>query len=325
MTGQLCRRLGDYDRSREVLRQAVRLFRDSGYPESAAFCLHSLAETERDLGHITLARRFFTIALREHDKLGSERGIAYDLEGLASTAVLSGQTDQALRYLGAATQFRDAAGAHLSPAGQAELDRIFSAALAGVSRLQQHPAFQRGRTQPAAATVATALGTAETATGRPVAGLPSRQESVACASCWLRACTFRGGAHPVQDGRPGHDTDDDQHAIERDGKHSVPLPLGARRDQRGHCFRDQSHPPPFRMIKIKIHPERTRDGSARSVSGSSVGGARRIRLADLWLRRARLLLPALFVMLAVVTVWVTTAARSFVPVSVGTLSRRCST
>jgi peptidoglycan/LPS O-acetylase OafA/YrhL len=39
----------------------------------------------------------------------------------------------------------------------------------------------------------------------------------------------------------------------------------------------------------------------------------RIKLADFWLRRARRLLPALFVMLAVVTVWVNGFARSFVP------------
>src|ERR1700728_909922 len=39
----------------------------------------------------------------------------------------------------------------------------------------------------------------------------------------------------------------------------------------------------------------------------------RIGLANFWLRRARRLLPALFVMLAVVTAWVYAAARSFVP------------
>ena len=38
-----------------------------------------------------------------------------------------------------------------------------------------------------------------------------------------------------------------------------------------------------------------------------------IRLRDFWLRRARRLLPALFVMLAVVTVWVNMAARSLLP------------
>jgi peptidoglycan/LPS O-acetylase OafA/YrhL len=39
----------------------------------------------------------------------------------------------------------------------------------------------------------------------------------------------------------------------------------------------------------------------------------RIKLADFWLRRARRLLPALFVVLAVVTVWVNFFARSFLP------------
>src|ERR1700728_5289686 len=39
----------------------------------------------------------------------------------------------------------------------------------------------------------------------------------------------------------------------------------------------------------------------------------RIRLANFWLRRARRLLPALFVMLAAVTVWAYAFARSFVP------------
>jgi peptidoglycan/LPS O-acetylase OafA/YrhL len=39
----------------------------------------------------------------------------------------------------------------------------------------------------------------------------------------------------------------------------------------------------------------------------------RIKLGDFWLRRARRLLPALFVMLAVVTLWVNLFARSFLP------------
>jgi peptidoglycan/LPS O-acetylase OafA/YrhL len=39
----------------------------------------------------------------------------------------------------------------------------------------------------------------------------------------------------------------------------------------------------------------------------------RVRLGDFWLRRARRLLPALFVMLAVVALWVSLFARSFLP------------
>src|SRR3984957_2745974 len=39
----------------------------------------------------------------------------------------------------------------------------------------------------------------------------------------------------------------------------------------------------------------------------------RIKLGDFWMRRARRLLPALFVMLAVVTVWVNGFNRAFVP------------
>jgi peptidoglycan/LPS O-acetylase OafA/YrhL len=39
----------------------------------------------------------------------------------------------------------------------------------------------------------------------------------------------------------------------------------------------------------------------------------RMKLKEFWMRRARRLLPALFVMLAVVTVWVNGFARAFVP------------
>src|SRR5271168_4732249 len=39
----------------------------------------------------------------------------------------------------------------------------------------------------------------------------------------------------------------------------------------------------------------------------------RVKLGDFWMRRARRLLPALFVMLAVVTVWVNAFNRAFVP------------
>ena len=51
----------------------------------------------------------------------------------------------------------------------------------------------------------------------------------------------------------------------------------------------------------------------------------RIKLGDFWLRRARRLLPALFVMLAVVTVWVNCSPGRSSPGSAGTSSRPCST
>jgi predicted ATPase len=157
MLGQLCRHTGDHSRSRQLTRQAVRLFRDSGDLESAAFSLHSLAETERDLGRVALAERLFAMALRQHDALGSKRGIAYDLEGLAGIACLADAGRRALAYLGAAQQLRDGLGAPLAPVERDSLDQICGPALAGIPAHEQAEALSRGRNQPLADVIASAL------------------------------------------------------------------------------------------------------------------------------------------------------------------------
>lgn len=82
--GQLENAVGRRAEAGRVLRQSVRLYSAAGEPDWAAGVLHSLAETERESGHTLLARRLYAIALRQDIERGNQRGIAYNLEGLAA-------------------------------------------------------------------------------------------------------------------------------------------------------------------------------------------------------------------------------------------------
>jgi hypothetical protein len=119
--------------------------------------LHSLAETERDSGHATLAHRLYVIALRQVVESGNQRGIAYDLEGLAAIAAGNGDPHRALVLLGAAEVLRAEIGAPLPPADRDRLTAAVAPALATLTPEQQRAATMTGRTQPIAVTIGSAL------------------------------------------------------------------------------------------------------------------------------------------------------------------------
>jgi predicted N-formylglutamate amidohydrolase len=98
--------------------------------------------------------RAFTAALREHLAFRNTRAIAYDLEGLAVTAGLSGCHREALVYLSASRRLRDEAGAPLHPAEEAELARAMEPTLAALTSAEERQARNDGRTRPLEAVVA---------------------------------------------------------------------------------------------------------------------------------------------------------------------------
>jgi predicted ATPase len=155
--GQLENLAGRRGEARRLLRRSVLLYRDAGEPDWAAGVLHSLAETERDCGRSALARRLYTIALRQVVESGNQRGVAYDLEGLAAIAAGDGDSYHALVLLGAAETLRAEIGAPLPPAERDRLTRAMQPALAALTQGQQRMATMTGRAQPIADTIASAL------------------------------------------------------------------------------------------------------------------------------------------------------------------------
>ena len=160
MLGQAARHRGQYTQATTLLRQALRLFGQQHDRERVGSVLNSLGEVSRDAGDADRAQRRFTAALHRHRQVGSERGIAYGLEGLAVVAALRGAGRLALHYLGAAQALREHFGGPLPPAERAIVDRILAPALDPLSSHERDRALAEGRTQPLADTLTRALGSA---------------------------------------------------------------------------------------------------------------------------------------------------------------------
>ena len=119
--------------------------------------LNSLGEVARDGGEPGQARGLFRQALRGHQQTGSKRGMAYDLEGLATVAAMTGDGRAALTYLGAAQALREQSGGPLMPVDQAILDRFLDPRLAALTQREREQALAEGRNRPLAQIIDKAL------------------------------------------------------------------------------------------------------------------------------------------------------------------------
>ena len=148
MLAQVSRYQRRYDQATRELRQALDGFRATDDPDGAATVLNSLGEVARDAGKPAEAQALFRVALRGHRQVGSVRGIAADLEGLATTAAQQSETRSALVYLGAAQALRQANGGPLLPPEQAIIDRLLEANLGSLSQPDREQALAEGRARP---------------------------------------------------------------------------------------------------------------------------------------------------------------------------------
>lgn len=160
MLGQLRRYQGRYRQANIQFERALQLFRAAGDPDGTASVLNSLGEVARDAGQADLCRSLFRQALNDHYLIGSKRGIAADLEGIAAADALDGKEQSALIYLGAAQGLRDTCGWQLTPTEQAALDRLFDTAAAPLSPGQRQDAITEGRNRPLAHVIDQALSQA---------------------------------------------------------------------------------------------------------------------------------------------------------------------
>lgn len=157
MLGQCVRQRGRYPEATRLLLRALRLTVQERDSERAGSVMNSLGEVARDAGDVDLAERRFTASLRRHWQVGTERGVAYDLEGLAAVAALRGDGRKCLRYLGAARGLREHQGGVLPPVEQAIVTRILEPALAPLSQRDRDDALADGRDRPLADIVGAAL------------------------------------------------------------------------------------------------------------------------------------------------------------------------
>ena len=157
MMAQVSRYEGRYGEASAQLQQALRAFEVAGDPDGASTVRASLGEVARDAGEPERARELFRQALHGHQRTGSKRGMAYDLEGLAAAAALTGDGRAALTYLSAAQLLREQSGGPLMPIDQPIYDRLFEPSLAAVTEREREQALAEGRNRPLAEIIDKAL------------------------------------------------------------------------------------------------------------------------------------------------------------------------
>jgi len=154
---QVSRYQGRYDDATAQLRRAQQAFQAAGDPDGAAIVIISLGEVARDAGKPDRARDLFRQALRGNQQTGSKRDVAYELEGLATVAAMTGDGRAALTYLGAAQALREQSGRPIMPADQAILDRFLDPGVAALTPREREQALAEGRNRPLAQIIDQAL------------------------------------------------------------------------------------------------------------------------------------------------------------------------
>jgi adenylate cyclase len=122
--GYLALEQGDYDSARTQLEVALTLQREVGDRSMMADALNNLGNVARDQHDYLAARELYVEGLTINRDLGNKWGIAYLLEDTGGLAALQGQTERALRLVGAATALREAINAPLPSAEQTKLERM---------------------------------------------------------------------------------------------------------------------------------------------------------------------------------------------------------
>jgi tetratricopeptide (TPR) repeat protein len=107
--------------------------------------LINLGAVACEQGALDRADAYYIEALDLHDELGSERGVAYAVQGLGEVATSRGDYEAAARLLGAAEATRERIGVVLSPAEQEDVDRFLSKARAGVGEAAFERSWKAGR------------------------------------------------------------------------------------------------------------------------------------------------------------------------------------
>jgi predicted ATPase/DNA-binding SARP family transcriptional activator len=142
------RRQGDLDLAEQYLTKLLRAAGpddgDRAPPLHLSLVLTELGFLAERRGRAAEARRLHVRALRASRTLGTPRGVAMALEGLAGAAALAGDHETAARLLGAAASARRAASVPAAPSEQAEIGRIEASIRGAVGVAAFDAAYQDG-------------------------------------------------------------------------------------------------------------------------------------------------------------------------------------
>jgi tetratricopeptide (TPR) repeat protein len=120
--------LGDLEASRGCHEQALPVQRELGDSRGTAFSLRELGEVATGQGAFSAARENLTQALAIYKDLGDRQGLASTIEGCAVLAAATGQSERALRLIGAAGSLRTAIQAPISAPDQKRMEQFLAQA-----------------------------------------------------------------------------------------------------------------------------------------------------------------------------------------------------
>lgn len=119
---------GGDQRALALLQEALALCDAAGDDYTSAFCLSALGHLALQRGDLDQAASCFRRTLTIWRDLEDVQNVSMSIEGLAWTVGAQGQSEQAVRLLGAAEAFRDAVGAVVLPHWQAAHSSAVAAA-----------------------------------------------------------------------------------------------------------------------------------------------------------------------------------------------------
>jgi tetratricopeptide (TPR) repeat protein len=154
--GMLANSQGDYDAARTLSQESLRLYRETGH-STIIHVLGFLGHLEREVRDYVQAASFYRESLLLRRERGDVFAVAQSLEDFAVLAGRQGQSERAVRLLGAQEAVCEAIGRTPPVADAAEYERTIDAARAALSAEAFAAAWEQGRVMTLEQAVAYAL------------------------------------------------------------------------------------------------------------------------------------------------------------------------
>ncbi len=134
----------DFATAKSSLEQGLQMVREVGDRQFIALNLNNLANVQRDMEDYGGAKRSFAEGLRLNRMLNDKWGLVYLLEDISIMQARNGNSEQALKMVGAANQLRTNINTPRSEAEQTKLDTGIAHATGAISKAMQSHLLEQG-------------------------------------------------------------------------------------------------------------------------------------------------------------------------------------